>query len=127
MNPEDLIAKANQALISAKILLESGDANGACNRAYYAMFDAARAALLVSGAEVGKTHKGILNTFSHKIIKVGKATVEMGRHLKHAEAYRYLADYESSFVQIDDARNLVNEAEVFIATIQRDFLGETKL
>jgi uncharacterized protein (UPF0332 family) len=48
----DLMAKAVRAALSA---LDMGDADGACNRAYYAMFDAARAALLVSGAEVGKT------------------------------------------------------------------------
>ena len=40
-----LIAKAELAVASAKVLLEIGDADGACNRAYYAMFDAARAAL----------------------------------------------------------------------------------
>ena len=42
MNAEDLMAKAAQAGESARTLLERGDADGACNRAYYAMFDAAR-------------------------------------------------------------------------------------
>ncbi|WP_366519031.1 HEPN domain-containing protein [Rhodoferax sp. OV413] len=42
---EALMAKAQQALRSAQGLIELNDANGACNRAYYAMFDAARAAL----------------------------------------------------------------------------------
>ena len=37
--------KAAQAVVSAHQLLASGDADGACNRAYYAMFDAAHAAL----------------------------------------------------------------------------------
>jgi hypothetical protein len=49
---------------SAKMLLDSGDTDGACNRAYYAMFDAARAALLASKApvtpEIAKTHSGLL-------------------------------------------------------------------
>jgi hypothetical protein len=35
----DLMAKAVQALGSAKLLLNAGDADGASNRAYYAMFD----------------------------------------------------------------------------------------
>lgn len=43
------MAKAMQAAASAKVLLDAGDTDGACNRAYYAMFDAARAALLASG------------------------------------------------------------------------------
>lgn len=42
--------KAEPACASACALLDLGDVDGACNRAYYAMFDAARAALLVSGA-----------------------------------------------------------------------------
>lgn len=40
------------------MLLTAGDADGACNRAYYAMFDAAYAVLLANGYKVGKTHTG---------------------------------------------------------------------
>lgn len=50
MKAEELMAKAIQASASAKILLNNGDTDGACNRAYYAMFDAARAALLATKA-----------------------------------------------------------------------------
>ncbi len=71
MKAEDLMAKAVQAITSAKILLDAGDADGACNRDYYAMFDAARASLLASGYDVGKTHKGVLNAFSERLVKDG--------------------------------------------------------
>ena len=50
-----LMAKAIQAVASARVLLELGDDDGACNRAYYAMFDSAQAAfvvLLVAGSLV---------------------------------------------------------------------------
>lgn len=40
-----LMAKEHHALESARLLPRAGDADGACNRAYYAMFDSARAAL----------------------------------------------------------------------------------
>jgi len=60
MKAQDLLAKAIRAAASAKVLLDTGDADGACNRAYYAMYDAARAALLASGSpvepEIAKTH-----------------------------------------------------------------------
>jgi len=46
LNSEDLLHKANTALSSVNLLLVSVDADGACNRAYYTMFDAARAALM---------------------------------------------------------------------------------
>lgn len=86
------MAKAVQAVVSAKVLLDTGDADGACNRAYYAMFDAARAGLLASGENIGKTHKGVLNAFSDRLVKNGPFPKEMGRLLKHAETFRYVAD-----------------------------------
>ena len=48
MKPLELMAKARRAQVSAQRLLEDNDSDGACNRAYYAMFDAARAALIAS-------------------------------------------------------------------------------
>ena len=50
VNAFDLLTKARRASASAALLLDDGDINGACNRAYYAMFDATRAALLAAGA-----------------------------------------------------------------------------
>ena len=124
MKTENLIfAKSVQALASAKILLDSGDADGACNRAYYAMFDAARAALLSCGHEVGKTHKGILNIFSEHLVKSGCLPKEMGRTLKQAETRRYIADYDGNPVQIGDAKQMVEQAETFISAIQPIILG----
>lgn len=35
------MGKASQAIDSARLLFEAGDIDGATNRAYYAMFDAA--------------------------------------------------------------------------------------
>jgi uncharacterized protein (UPF0332 family) len=119
---QDLMAKAVQAATSAHVLLDTGDADGACNRAYYAMFDAARAALLVSGHDVGKTHKGVLNAFSEHLVKNGPLPKETGRLLKQAETRRYVADYEGDPVQLSDARESVTQAATFVATIQAAFL-----
>ena len=43
-----MMEKASRAITSARLLLDAGDVDGACNRAYYAMHDAAKAALDVS-------------------------------------------------------------------------------
>jgi uncharacterized protein (UPF0332 family) len=43
VNALDLMAKAKRAVASAHKLLQDNDSDGACNRAYYAMFDTARA------------------------------------------------------------------------------------
>jgi len=121
---EDVMAKAVQAAASAKLLLDTGDADGACNRAYYAMFDAARAALLASGHSVGKTHKGLLNAFNDHLVKNGPLSKEMGRLLKQAETFRYVADYESDPVQLSDAREMVGLAETFIAAMHAQFMPD---
>ncbi len=118
------MAKALQAVASAKILLNAGDANGACNRAYDAMFDAARAALLASGHRVGRTHKGVLNAFSDHLVRKGPISIQTGRLLKRAEAFRYVADYESDRVDISDAREMVGQAETFVAAVQTQFMPE---
>jgi uncharacterized protein (UPF0332 family) len=52
LTPAALMSKAVRACESARVLLDLNDVDGACNRAYYAMFDAARAALLASGAPI---------------------------------------------------------------------------
>ena len=73
MTPTELMDKADRAIASAKLLLDTGDVDGPCNRAYYAMFDAARAALLLSGAPVdpvvAKSHSGLISAFSLHLVK----------------------------------------------------------
>ncbi|OHC67239.1 MAG: hypothetical protein A2045_15515 [Rhodocyclales bacterium GWA2_65_20] len=55
MKAADFLDKAARAAVSARLLLNAGDVDGACNRAYYAMFDAARAALLVFADDASET------------------------------------------------------------------------
>lgn len=117
-----LMAKATQAAASARVLLELGDVDGACNRAYYAMFDAAQAALLASGVPapeaLGKTHRGLINTFSAYLVKDGPVNKELGRQLKRAEEMRLVADYNGVSVQRSDAAELVKQAELFVQAMQ---------
>ena len=126
MKASNLMAKAAQAAVPARLLLDAGDADGASNRAYYAMFDAARAALLASGHDVGKTHKGVLNAFSDRLVKNGPLPKEMGRLLKHAETFRYVADYEGDPVELDDAREMVTQAETFVAAMRTEFMPDAE-
>lgn len=126
LTPEALMAKAVRACASARALLDLDDVDGACNRAYYAMFDAARAALLASGAPVkphiGKTRSGLISAFGEHLVKNGPISKEMGRLLKRAEEIRIVADYKSDSVELVDARELVEQAEVFVATIRAEFI-----
>jgi uncharacterized protein (UPF0332 family) len=115
LSAAELLAKADRAALSAKMLFEAGDADGACNRAYYAMFDAARALLISAGQEVGKTHSSVISAFGNSFVKKGTFPPEMGRVLREAEAFRMAADYRGSSVQLSDAKAIVDEALAFVA------------
>lgn len=121
MNAQSLMTKARIACESARALLERQDSDGACNRAYYAMFDAARAALMATNAEIplniGKTHSGVLSAFSQHLVKNGPVPRDIGRLLKQAEELRLVADYSGDSITLDDARALVEKAESFVNTL----------
>ena len=126
MKADDLMSKALQAAASAKILLDSGDADGACNRAYYAMFDAARAALLASGAladlNIGRTHSGLISAFSLHLVKTGRVTVELGKSLNKVEELRLVADYKGDPIEDENAAWAVKQAQIFVETMQTTFM-----
>jgi uncharacterized protein (UPF0332 family) len=114
-----LMAKAERACKSARALLELGDVDGACNRAYYAMFDAARAALLATGtADPGKTHNGLMSAFALHLVKSGVVPVEYGRMLKRAAEIRLIADYRGDSIEAEDANLVVEQADAFVATMR---------
>jgi uncharacterized protein (UPF0332 family) len=74
VNVDERLKKAARALASAKLLWTDGDFDGACNRAYYAMFDAAHAALIGSGVHPNlvtiKTHRGLMAAFGQHLVKL---------------------------------------------------------
>ena len=122
MKSQDLLAKAVRAAGSAKMLLDAGDFDGACNRAYYAMFDAARAALLACGApvepEIARTHGGLIAAFSLHLVKTGRVPVELGRTLNKAQELRLVADYKGESVQREDVAWAVDQAQAFVQAMQ---------
>jgi uncharacterized protein (UPF0332 family) len=114
--------KAERACASARLLCEAGDAEGACNRAYYAMFDAARAALLASHAKVrpdiGKTHSGLISAFSEHLVKTGLVSKDMGKFFKRAGEIRLVADYTGDLIELADAAQIIEQAQSFIAAMR---------
>lgn len=67
-----LVKKGERALSSAKTDLREGDMDSAVNRAYYAMFNMARAALLSAGtpeSDLPRTHNGLIAEFGETAVK----------------------------------------------------------
>lgn len=92
------------------------------------MFDATRAALLASAApvkpDIGKTYRGLINAFSEHLVKSGLVQKEMGRLLKRAEEIRLVADYTGDSVELEDAQEMVAQAETFVAAMRAKFMPE---
>lgn len=126
LTAEALMSKAVRASASARALLDLGDVDGACNRAYYALFDSARAALLAAGAPVqpdlGKTHAGLIAAFGLQLVKNGPITKELGRLLKRAEEIRLVADYKGDSVELEDAREMVGQAAISVDAMRTEFM-----
>ena len=123
------MAKAERAAASVKVLLDAGDADGACNRAYYAMYDAARAALLAAGApvveaEITRAHGGLISAFSLHPVKPGRVPLELGRALNRVEEIRLIADYKGDAVDAEQAGWAVDQASAFVKTMRASFMLE---
>lgn len=122
MNPEIWLAKAERNLKTAKMNLADGDPDSACNRAYYAMFHAARAALLLAGQTeraMGKTHSGMIASFSEFLVKPGKIAPENGRNFGIESNRRLLSDYDGQALTNEEAQVAIAHAEAFLVAICR--------
>lgn len=111
--------KAQRASSSAAVLLGIGDNEGACNRAYYAMFDAAKAILMEGDsplvAEEPRTHKGVIALFGWHVVKPGLASSEMGHAFNRVEELRLIADYKTGQgITYEKAEWAISVADEFV-------------
>lgn len=88
------LARALQAAQSARRMQQDGDNNGACNRAYYAMFYVIHGLFERAGEDLSaKTHASVLRLFSQRFVLEGAAPPALGRALSVAQNLRAKADY----------------------------------
>jgi len=120
--PSAYLRKAERALATARLLLQASDADGACNRAYYAMFDAAHAALFALGVEGGgapiKTHNGLIAKFGQHLVLGNYLAAEHGEDFNAVQRLRQVADYSGDPVSMKDAVWAVERAQTFVAAIR---------
>lgn len=125
MTPSKYFAKASNAARSARILLEAAENEGACNRAYYAMFNAAHAALLWSGASINpgetKKHNSLIAAFGKHLVLTGILPSELGKAFNKAENVRILADYTGEEIEAEKAAEIIELADQFLAAIESKF------
>lgn len=119
------LRKAEAALAAARLLHGVHDDDGACNRAYYAMFDAAHAALLALGVEGVtapiKTHNGLIAKFGQNVVLAQHLPAVHGEDLNKVQRLRQIADYSGDPVSADDAAWAIGRAAAFVAAVQERF------
>lgn len=112
------MAKAERALKAARLLSEVGDTEGACSRAYYAMFDAARASLKATGhlsEEMNiKTHAGVIAAFGRELVLPGQVDAAFNR----LQDIRVRADYMAGAPSTEEAEWALTQAGAFVMAMR---------
>ena len=118
MTPERRIDRAKERLREARIQLDNDLYDVACNRAYYAAFEAAQSILTAQGFSVPKTHSGLNSQFHQRVIKTGLIDQDIGASLSKIEYKRRMADYMDEAADVDGAREAVEMATKFVAAVE---------
>jgi uncharacterized protein (UPF0332 family)/predicted nucleotidyltransferase len=114
---------AEEALLEACVLFENGLWDGVSNRAYYAVFNAATAAVLRTGVEDIRSHKALRNLFRHRVAEDRHLGLDLAVDLDRLLDLRLNADYKRAFrVSEQDAEAALETAERFIGRV-RDFVS----
>ena len=114
------LARAIESLQAAELCLREGLVNSAASRAYYAMFQAAQAALEAEGlVRLEWSHKSLHAIFNQELIQRRKLYPRALRdYLTLALVVRQAADYEESGVSAKVAQRQVHRAAVFVQRVE---------
>jgi len=116
------LRKARRRLEASERLFGDGFHEDAVSRAYYAMYHAAKACLILEGSSP-KTHEGVISEFGRLFVLTGKVDAGLGRALSAAKEDREDSDYEV-YAEIDEeeAERVLKEAQNFLRMAE-DIVG----
>jgi uncharacterized protein (UPF0332 family) len=117
---EHWLARAERSLTSAQLLAADGDHNGASSAAYYAMFYAAKAALIhADQAEraAGKTHSGLVAAVYQFLVKPGLLENRHGEAFAGEFHRRLIADYAIGVLEQSAATEAIARAAAFLGAV----------
>jgi len=119
---DEFISKAKENITVAEWSYENGHYNASANRAYYAAFQAAIAALAHIGINtVSHSHKATQAHFVAELIKRRKIyPSHLKSYLKDLQDVRNDADYELKFVSKKIAGRQYRHAKEFVELIAQE-------
>jgi uncharacterized protein (UPF0332 family) len=114
------MASAWQALRTAESeFIQGNDYQVVANRAYYAIFYAANAALATQGLQRSK-HPGVMAIFREKFVITGQIEPSFIRDYEEAMKRRHLGDYDlNALISADYVRPGLEAAQRFTSRIER--------
>lgn len=113
--------RAKECLKDAKFLLENESFRSAANRAYYAVFHAARAVMALDG-EDRKKHSGIISYFQEHYVKTGIFENIYSNILQNAFIVRQESDYNDFYViSKEESEQQVKNAQKFLEAVDKYF------
>ena len=65
-----------------------------------------------------KTHSGLISTFSIRLVKSGKVSLELGKSFNKVEDLRLVADYKGDPVGSEQAQWAVDQARSFVEALR---------
>ncbi len=120
VDPDDLddirmwLSMADEDVLAVRELCRAGYYRRAISSVYYAMFYAAKAALVAAGVHV-KSHEGAISEFGKRFISAGRVEGQYGRMLAERYKDRLDSDYQPRFPATEElAAVAVHDAETFI-------------
>ena len=117
-SPAIWLEMAEDKLDNAKKIFEIDLNDDAVSRAYYAMFYAAKAALLSEGVDL-RRHSSVVTKFRELFVVTGKVDAEYLRYLGRAQSARERSDY-APFAELskEGAEEILKSADAFIEKIK---------
>lgn len=119
------MAQARDRLVVAQEVLKSGHSAAAASSAYYAMLNAARAALSEQD-EYAKTHTGTWTLFSAAFVANGEFDQELSALARRAKSAREKGDYEAAPPTTEEAAEYTDGAARFIIAIEELLTGRSQ-
>ena len=118
---DEFISKANDKLISSKILFDNQQYATSVSASYYCMFLTAKA-LLVKKGHYTKSHEGLISTFGQVYVNQDDFDRKIAKYLARAQSLREDADYDAvdgitesiAKLWINNAEEFMKEAEKFL-------------
>lgn len=115
---EEYLNQAEEELNASYVLFEKEFYREAISRAYYSMFHATQAILILKEI-YPKSHKGVIQKFGEEFVKSGILEKKLGHILSQAESMRLKADYDVGVkITKEECEEILDNCEFFIKKIK---------